>query len=91
LENAQDDCRKTIIINKIVKLIIPDYQEKLKLDEKELTDFFNANGFKFKGDFDENKKKIIAVLKNKKKQQLKEDLFKKLREKSKLTKNISIL
>ena len=91
LENAQDDARKTIIINKIVKLIIPDYQEKLKLSENELTDFYDTNDFKFKGDFDENKKKISIILKNRKKQRLKEDLFQKLREKSKITKNISIL
>ncbi len=91
LENAQDDARKTIIINKIVKLIIPDYQEKLKLNENELTDFYNANDFKFEGDFDENKKKISAILKNRKKQRLKETLFQKLRKKSKIKKNISIL
>lgn len=90
-ENTQDEAKKTIIINKIVKIIIPDFKEKLKVDENELNDYFKANENQFQGTFDDNKKRISNILKNQKKQELKKAIFIRLREKSKITKNTSII
>lgn len=90
-ENAQDEAKKTIIINKIVKIIIPDFKEKLKVDENEQNDYFKANENQFQGTFDDNKIRISNILKNQKKVELKEAIFIRLREKSKITKNTSII
>lgn len=90
-DDARDEAMKNVIINKIVKIMIPDFQEKLKFNTDETLDFYQANMDQFPGEFDANEEKIQRILKNKKKKQLKNELFSKLRKNYKIKTNISIL
>lgn len=90
-DNMKDEATKTIIINKIVKILIPDFHEKLKFNDSELLGFYQTNENLFQGSFDENKEKARLFLKNKKKQQLKDELYAKLRQNNKIKKNMSIV
>lgn len=82
LEDIRDEITKQIIINKMIKTQIPNFQDKLKLDENELSDYYKTHLGKFNGPFEKQKNEIEQVLNKQKKSKLIEELFQILHGKS---------
>ncbi len=88
-EIIKNEAMRNIAFNKMVKVVTPDFQEKLKLEDQELLDYYQAHEKQIQGTFEENKEKISRILKNKKTEKVKDDFFAKLRENARITKNLS--
>lgn len=82
LEDIKNEIIKQIIINKIIKIKIPNFQEKLKVDENELLDYYKTNLKKVNVPFESQKKEIEQALTKHKKSKLNQELFQILRSKN---------
>lgn len=84
LEDLKNELSKQIIINKMIKTLVPGYQDKLKFDEKELFDYYTIHRERFDGSFEGQKKEIEQAFNKQKKATLHQELFEILRRKSKI-------
>ena len=84
LEDIKNELSKQIIINKMIKTLVPGYQDKLKFDEKELFDYYTIHRERFNGSFEGQKKEIEQAFTKQKKATLHQELFEILRRKSKI-------
>lgn len=81
LEDIKNEIIKQIIINKMIKMIIPNFQDKLKVSENELLDYYKNNPKKINIPFENQKKEIEQILNKQKKTILNQELFQILRSK----------
>lgn len=80
MDNLRNEATKNIIIGKIIHQVIPDLNEKLKITEAEVGDFYTRNQGKFGGKpLAEVKSHVLGYLKNARKRTLLEEFYQKLK------------
>lgn len=85
LDNLRNEATKNVIIGKMIKEVIPNLNDRLKITEGEVKSYYNANPEKFNGKpLDAVKNAVIAKIKGQRKRSLLEEFFKKLREQAKI-------
>lgn len=83
LDNLRNEATKNVIIGKIIKEIIPNLNERLRITEGEVRSFYEAEAPRFGGaPLESVKNEVVARIKSQRKRSLLEEFFGKLREKA---------
>lgn len=80
VDNLRNEATKNVIIGKVIKDVIPNVNERLKITEGEVREFYNDNKAKLGGKaFDDVKNVVVSRIKNIRKRALLDEFFEKLR------------
>jgi len=80
LDALKNEATKNEIINIMISEVLPDIKDRMKITEKEVSDFYNANKAKFNNKpFDDLKGDLVALIKGAKKRSALEEFYGKLR------------